>query len=463
MLATMPRRSALLLLSSLSLLASGCRGDAPRPSLLLVSIDSLRADRLGSYGNPRDTSPTLDRLAAEGVRFANAHSPTTWTLPAHVTLLTGRQPHRHGTVRMADRIAPDEVLLAERLRAEGYETVGFFSGVFLDPSFGFDRGFERYVSCEPEESPDADRHQRNLRALREPTNPKILEKFERWLGERSERPFFAFVHMWDVHYDYVPPDPYASMFDGDYEGPLDGREIEGAGFPLDASPRDVEHLLALYDAEIRYTDHTLGRMLAQLDAKGLLDHTVVAVTADHGEEFLDHGGKGHGNTLHQEIIRVPLILWSKSLLHAGRVVEVPVSLADVAPTLLELTGLAPPERADGRSLLALARGETSEHPPVYSVIYDRRFGRLSAASLRQGDRKLIYRAMPPAWQAYDLAADPGERGWTQMDWQLQAELERRVREAPVVGSGAQGEASPDPATTLRKDIADRLRALGYLE
>src|SRR5262249_10859476 len=154
----------------------------------------------------------------------------------------------------------------------------------------------------------------------------VRAAFQRWVGERSRRPFFAFVHMWDVHFDYIPPEPFDSMFDPDYTGPLDGHNIGQEGFPLNAPPRDIEHLKALYDGEIRYTDQTIGELLDALRSAGLLDRTLIVVTSDHGEEFLEHGNKTHRKALYEESIHVPLIVWASAGLPRGARVDTPVSL-----------------------------------------------------------------------------------------------------------------------------------------
>src|SRR5690606_36391817 len=149
------------------------------------------------------------------------------------------------------------------------------------------------------------------------------------------RPFFTFVHLWDVHYDYIPPEPYYSMYDPNYSGALDGRRIAFEGFPLSASAADVRHLLSLYDGEIRYTDETIAHLLGALESHGLVENTLIVLTADHGEEFKEHGNKGHQKTLYQEIIHIPLILSAPNRLPEGLVVEEPVALSDVAPTIAE--------------------------------------------------------------------------------------------------------------------------------
>jgi len=400
-----------LAFASVSSLMPGSPSAAPAKArnVLLVSIDSLRADRLGCHGNPRAVSPTLDRLAAEGVRFERAMSPTSWTLPAHVTLLSGQSQRTHQVITTADRISSRTELLAEVFSRQGYETVGFYSGPFLHPAYGFDRGMGAYASCLSESTTGLQGKAAWKSSHRDRTNACVEEAFAAWVGRRSGRPFFAFVHLWDVHFDYIPPEPYASMFDPTYEGPLDGRDIAGHGFPLDAAPRDLAHLLALYDGELRYTDATIERLLAALQSKKLLGETLVVVTSDHGEEFLEHGGKTHQRTLWDEVLHVPLIFWSPGHLPEGQRVSEAVSLADVAPTIAELAGFEGPSRAEGRSLVTLIRGAGGTAAPVFAALYAAGVPRLKLVSLRAGDTKLIHDPRSGSWMEFDLARDPGER------------------------------------------------------
>jgi arylsulfatase A-like enzyme len=455
----------LTLLCTVASLPALVASAAPKPqNVLLVSIDSLRADRVGVYGNPRLTSPTLDRLANEGIRFAHASSPTSWTLPAHATLLSGRAQRSHQVITTADRLPPSVTLLPEVFARHGYETAGFYSGPFLHPAYGFGRGFERYVSCEGARTAHLDGEAAWENSHGDRTNGRIAEAFTAWLGARSARPFFAFVHMWDVHYDYIPPEPYASMFDPGYDGPLDGRDIAGRGFPLDAGPRDVRHLLALYDGEVRWTDATLARLLGALEDAGLLEHTLVVVTADHGEEFLEHGGKGHQRTLYDEVLHVPLVLWSERGLPSHLTISAPVSLTDVAPTILDLAGLPPLPDADGQSLVPMLHGDASGARPVFAALYNPRVGRLKLASVQAGRRKLIHASAGDTWQEFDLIADPGETHPLPVhDERLRAALAAYAAEARNALARRPDAGRRTTPADLPRQVREHLRALGYVE
>ena len=238
----------------------------------MISIDSLRPDHLGCYGYGRATSPAIDRLAAEGVRFETAVSTTSWTLPAHAALFTGLYDSAHGLYDNGLSLADEHRTLAETLAEHGYQTAGFFGGPYLHPTFGLGQGFEHYQSCmtrwpTTSAKPDVRAESRAARGAShaDVTGPRTLEEFGRWLdGADRGRPFFLFVHLWDVHYDYIPPPEVAALFvDPAYRGASTGADFaEARALGGHGSPRPTQqHLIALYDAEIRFTDEILGRIL----------------------------------------------------------------------------------------------------------------------------------------------------------------------------------------------------------
>ncbi len=383
--------------------------DSTRPNILLISIDSLRADHLHAYGYGRDTSPNLDALAHEGALFRYTVAPTSWTLPSHMTMLTSLPPNRHQVDTDLTRLRPEAVTLAEVLRSAGYETAAIVSAPYLRAEYGFPQGFSHYDDY------SAVSLIRN--AQRQITSPRLLRLATDWIDGRErrqeQRPFFLFLHMWDVHFDYMPPAPYDTMFDSDYTGSVTGEDYERSDeVHAGIDRRDLEHIVALYDGEIRWVDEHLGRLFGYLRERGLLDNTIVAVTADHGDEFFEHGRKGHRNSLYDEVLLVPLIIRYPDRIPAGAVVEQQARLLDLGPTLLSLAGVKAPddfgmpldEPYRGRDLSALWDGEAL--PPVPA------FGDLEGhtASVRTLDRKFIVELKGDhAPQLYDLAADPGEQ------------------------------------------------------
>ena len=354
----------------LAWLAAGCGDGArdPRPNVLLLSLDSVRADFVGAYGATlphapgRSPTPALDRLAAEGVLFTDALSTTSWTLPAHATLLTGVPELVHGVEQDGQSLPPELPTLAETLGARGYRTYGVYSGPYLDPRYGFARGFERYeagygravasavgevarASARVAEleggSPERLRVAVDARARAEQTlelashrdsssrdvTDLVLAEIAR--AADDGRPFFLFAHYFDPHYDYAPPEAFERAFDPDYAGQMVGRDffsdpdvsVFDAASPTGrrrvVDERDLEHLEALYAGEIAWTDSQVGRVLDALEERGLAANTLVVVVGDHGDEFFEHGSIGHRQTLHEEVTRVPCLLRLPGRLAAG--------------------------------------------------------------------------------------------------------------------------------------------------
>ena len=449
------------------LVAAGLTADArqPAPNAILVLVDALRADHLGCYGYERDTSPRLDRLAAEGARFETVVAPTSWTLPSHVTLFTALPPESHRVVLGTQRLGDDILTLAEVLRDAGWATAGFAAGPYVSSRFGLGQGFETY-----DESLIAGSL---LEANAAVTSPRLVELarewLDRWERDAARRPFFLFLHAWDPHFDYVPPPPHDRLFDPGYDGTLDARRYarnEAVHAAMD--PRDLAHVVALYDGEIRFTDLHLGLVLDDLERRGVLGETLVVVTADHGEEFFEHGGKGHRRTLYDEVVLVPLLVRWPGRVPAGLVVREMAGLADVAPTILALAGVetpaafGAPDPAGGRlgrdltPLLRTGGGAWTERAAFADlegvVALARTPDHSFVKSLEQGGGE----------ELHDLAADPGQRvnvvaGQPAPAAELRDAL-RRWRTERALPRTAEVEAAETDAATL-----EQLRALGYVQ
>jgi arylsulfatase A-like enzyme len=434
------------------------------PSIVLVSIDSLRADALGCGGSARDTSPFLDELAARGVRFANAISTTSWTLPAHAALFTGLWDSTHGLVDNGQQLADEHLTLAELLRGLGYETAGFYGGPYLHPTFGLSQGFEHWTSCMSSET-DAQGARREARSPRsvahaDVTGPRTRAAVARWAaGART--PFFLFVHLWDVHFDYLPPPEYVERFDPGYEGPVDGHDVMGPLVRADSPARDIAHLRALYDAEVRFTDDVLRGICGDLEARGLLANTFVIVAADHGEEFFEHQGKGHQRTLYDEVVRVPLIVAGPGVV-AGRVVAEQVRLIDLFPTIAGLVGMQEPLAVQGRDLGPFLRGEGGVGADaLLEILVDaRRVRGLRTAR----NTKILYGEKTGEGELYDLEIDRGElhpRRAGAPGWEPALEALRRST-ASAKRFGELLGARPAGVAHVPEDVLRRLRELGYL-
>jgi arylsulfatase A-like enzyme len=372
---------------------------ATRYNLLFISLDTARQDVFGCYGHrplhapDTPTSAHLDRLAREGVRMLDAYTSAPWTLPAHVSMMTGQPTLVHGVETHFQTLDASRPVLAEILTGYGYRTAGIFSGVYLEPHWGFARGFERYRARYGPAVVEAAR--RADEARRRPTGASagptqaeldaellalsdqdvnsdqvtagVLEDMDRLA--RGERPWFIFAHYFDPHYDYVPPPPYGTRFDPTYDGTLSGVDFltnpriavlddqRPENWIRRVSQRDLEHVVALYEGEIAWVDAHVGTLLERLDALGLADKTLVVVVGDHGDEFFEHGGIGHHRTLYDESVKVPMLLRLPGRLPADKAVRGAVSVDDLLPTVLDVLGLPAAEGLVSTSFLPLVLGQ----------------------------------------------------------------------------------------------------------
>lgn len=396
-----------------------------RPNVVLITLDTTRADRLGAYGYAGAATPHLDRLARDGVRFAQALSPVPLTLPAHATLMTGRNPYGHGVRNNGYFVLGTDVpTLAERFAAAGYDTAAFVSSFVLDRQFGLARGFAHYDDAlDPPRGP--------LDSLElERRGDRTVAAAAAWLAARtsgSATPYFLWVHLYDAHEPYNPPASFRAAF---------------------------EH--RAYDGEIAFQDTLVGQLLTTT-GYGAAGSPLVVVAGDHGESLGEHGESTHGLFVYESAVRVPLIVsWPGEL--APRVVDTAVALADVAPTLAALTGLPPFANIHGEALTSTLDGTS---PPVatsraiYAETYFPEFfmGWAPLRSLRDGRWKYIDAPEP---ELYDVVADPGETTNRATGEAAEArELRRRLEEA------VRGQDRPS-ASTISSDAQRKLAALGYV-
>jgi arylsulfatase A-like enzyme len=438
-----------------------------RPNIILVVIDSLRADRLSSYGNRHNTSPNIDAVAGDGVLFSNVLAESPWTLPSHASIFTSLYVSGHGVRRDAGRLHTKAVTLAERLHDAGYVTGAFVCGPFVKKRYGFNQGFETY-----DESLAARSHVGSHRAV---TSEPLTRMAKEWLAARGTEPFFLFLHYWDVHYDYIPPKPFDTIFDPGYRGTLDGRDISERGDLTPDLPReDLEHLFALYDGEIAYTDHHLGDLFSFMKKAGLWESTVLVITSDHGDELLDHGQTGHSHTVHEELIRVPLIIRDPGLRRRGFDVDELVELVDLYPTFLEMAGAEPPpHEMEGVSLVPLLEGRDVPWDDVgYAETFRGNLDRVGLPtdwavhrSIQLGRLKLIQRLREPEQLLlFDLDADPRELREIAAE---RPEEVRALKERLDAWAEAQGrkawELRLSGKRRLDEETLEQLRSLGYVE
>src|SRR5262245_50401417 len=385
------------------LLAASCSHSPRARNLILISIDTLRADRLGCYGYARPTTPFLDRESHAGVLFADATAPSSWTYPSHAALFTGLYPGRNGATRLEQRMRKDVASLAEWLGARGFRAAGVVSST-LFAGYGLERGFEKLEYVDPGG----------------PEPSKVTARAVEWLSavDRS-RPFFCFVHYLDPHSDYSSLPEFEAPFVGPYSGPANGKSEQlfqhVQGF-LHFDAADARHLSDLYDAGVRQQDAELEKLFAHLERAGFLADTLVVLVSDHGEEFLEHGQVMHGLSQYEESVRVPFLLWGPGVPRDVRVAET-VSLVDVMPTVLDLLGVPAPAALDGESLRALWEHPGSPRPPrALFVEADldppgppaRRMVPGDDLAVRRGDFKLVLDPSSGTARLFDLAHDPHE-------------------------------------------------------
>jgi arylsulfatase A-like enzyme len=438
--------------------ACGCEPASPPPSdvppvppnVLLYVVDTLRVDGLGSYGNSAVQTLALDRLAAEGTLFESAYAGVPWTRPSVASILTGVRPGVHGVINHRARMRKRSLLLSEAFREHGYRTGCIVANPNVGGVFGFNQGYdgddfiELFVRRRPEAIGVSDMIARA---------DEITDRAIQWIDSAS-RPWFLFILAVDPHVPYEPPKPFDRYGAEDYAGDVNGR-LDSIR-DRDLTPSDKARFRSLYDGEIALVDYSLSRLLSHLRAQGLYDETAIAFTSDHGEEFWDHGGTGHGAHLYGEVLHIPLIIRDAKTIPQGRRVSTPVESIDIFPTLLDIAGLPIPGDLDGRSLIGVI-----DERPVYADLseHQRRL-----ASVTAGDWKLIRDQRDGREQLYDLETDPGETTDRlaqnrEKASALSALLSRRLAEDET--RRAQARSEGDELGEVPEEVRAALEALGY--
>lgn len=438
-------------------LVSGCtdRGPAPETPILLVTVDTLRSDHLGSYGCRRPTSPHLDRLARTGHLFLDVWCPMPTTTPSHAALLTGRHPRSLGVVDNGVLLPQNAVTLAEVLEDRGYATAAFVGAYPVHARFGLDQGFQAYSGTELEREAD-----------------QVVDEAIQWLAEQGSKGsnrFFLWVHLWDPHTPYHAPEEYRERFQvPSLELPMKFAFIRR---PDEVTEERVEKTVAAYDAEIGWTDYNIGRLLAAMKRHGFFRRSLIAVTADHGEsmaELLERRSYAfdHGEFLYRHQLAVPLVIkppGEPGPSTAGRHTA-PVSLLDLMPTLLDILGLEAPGIVEGRSLQPLMKGGTL---PRQAVIAQRRPFTRPPFPFLAGEQ---YSVTWDGWhlltatggspELFDLANDPGE---TVNRFDEEGAVAEKMLD--LLRDWQERTGTPGTVDLPGQDpvVRERLRALGYSE
>lgn len=394
----------------------------PGLNVVLITLDTTRADRLGCYGYQDAVTPNLDAIARNGVRFAKAYAPVPLTLPSHASIMTGRNPYAHGVHNNGAYALPADVpTLARALKSRGYRTAAFTASFSVDSRFGLDGGFDLYDDDIQPGSPFK-------AANGERRAEQVLQIFEPWFekASASSDPFFAWIHFFDPHLPYTPPSPIREEFPG-----------------------------RPYDGEIAYMDAIVGQVMLRLKAKSLLGRTLIIVAGDHGESFGEKGEWGHGVFLYEPAVHVPLLILAEGLLPAGKVVDSRVRLIDIFPSVLDILRMPIPEGVQGESLLPYIQGRKQADLEVYlETFYPREnFGWAALTGLLSGPWKYIE---APTRELYNLPSDPGESdnlaGRDKTADGLKARLGTILKEGVASSRRSASES----------EIA-RLRSLGYVD
>jgi choline-sulfatase len=423
---TWPRRAFLVLVLAPGLLGSCSRSRPAIRNVLLISIDTLRADHVSAYGFPRPTTPNIDAVAREGVLFRNVHTPVPMTLPAHVSMLTGTLPPTHGLRdNLANRLPEASLTLAEMLKPRGFTTGAVVSTFVLDRRFGTSQGFDSYD----------DRFQavHKIGDISERKGDETARHARDWLDAHQAQPFFLFVHFYDPHDPYEPPEPFASQW--------------------------REHP---YEGEVAFADHCVGQVLEKLRQLGLYDDTLIVITGDHGEMLGEHGELNHGFFIYEGALRVPLVVRVPGAPAAARQVDVPVSLIDVAPTIVSLVGAPVPKEVQGVDLSPwiAGRGTGGGARPIYAetVTPTHYYGAASLLGVIVDGWKYIETTRP---ELYDLRSDPAEAVNLLEREPARAEALGRILVSILAAAGRAPGPAPESAA-LDEESRQRLAALGYL-
>lgn len=425
-----PRRLAysLLIFAAVFVQIAACAQASPsppsRPDVFLITIDTLRADHVGCYGYKNVETPTLDSLAADGVRFTHAYTHSPITNTSHTTILTGLLPSVHGVTDFGIPLSPQHVTWAELLKKQGYQTAAFIGAVILDSNQlapGLDRGFDFYDNFPAPTGSDSDSHSKARWGRVERRGMTVVEHAESWLIQHGAGPRFVWVHLYDPHDPYEPPPPFSEKY--------------------------AKHL---YDGEIAYADFALGHFIATLKKSGAYDNSIIVISGDHGEGLGEHGEETHGLFLYDSTLHIPLIVKLAANSHRGLVIDSLIRTTDILPTVLSLTNTPAPPELNGETLVPYFENQSQPARSLFGETdYPLRWGWSPLRALREQNAKLIEAPRP---EFYDLATDPHELKnlYSTQNAEaatLQSEMSKWKAKLPPAPVGSTGQATanlPDP-------------------
>jgi arylsulfatase A-like enzyme len=447
---------------------SSCHSEPLEPNVVLISLDTVRADQLSFYGYARDTSPALAAFAAQGATFENAYAQAPNTVPTHASMFTGRYPFEHNMYLHGETLAPGEITLAEILAGHGYRTFGLTSSMRFVPEAGYDQGFDVYENV--------DDLPKNERADRVTDRALELARLP------AAQPYFAFLHYFGAHAPYAAPEPYRSLWHPGLAVPTPETTVsfmaEYRWPEQELDPDVIDYLRALYDAGIRHQDEALGRLFEGLLRQGGSRPTLIVVTSDHGEEFKEHGYLMHSQFLHEELVRVPLVVYWADQVAAGRRIAIPTQSVDLAPTILGLLGLPHWGAFSGRSLAPWlldpghAPDDSDRYPkdvvvleasPSWGIIATLETGRFKWV---EGRGQGLFRLDEDPTADVEVSAQYQEESVRLMDLARELGLPEAVRLRSI---GLRNRNTTPPGAkraaldAREEELRARLQALGYLE
>lgn len=456
------KTASLLLLLAIPLSLLLACGKKPPYNVVIITIDTLRADHLGCYGYTRPTSIRIDRLAHDGVLFENTVCQSSQTLPSHASIFTGTNPRTNLVISHESLVGAGQTTLAEILKSRGYVTGAFISSHALDSSRGLNQGFDTYWEVHKEASIP----ERQMLKIHEadPTTTAALA----WLEQHADSRFFLWVHWFHPHRPYDPPPRYLDAFASGYEGSATSDPdfiMKVWREEIRLAPKDVAYLSGCYDGEVAFSDAQVGHLLDALSEMNLMENTIVIVTADHGEILYEHEKYfGHDIALYDECIMVPLVIHVPGLVPAARRVSEMIQSLDILPTVLDLLGIKCPSGAEGRSLMPLMGGSGE---PTAEFAFSETFPFPEKCEPRHAVRtagsKLIWKEVrdaPLIKEYYDLDADPGETDNLYPDLPEEAVRLDSVLSGWVADGGLRPAPIPTATESGRRNI---LKSLGYLE
>jgi len=440
------------------------------PNIVLVTIDTLRADHLSCYGYKENTSPNIDQLVREGVLFKEVIAQEPQTGPSHSSIMTSKYPIVHGTIMNGSKLGQSETTLAEILLKKGFSTAAFVSAYVLDSIFGLDQGFEVYDDVFS-----------RFKGIYKLVTYKILEKFSfypsddsveiradnttqkvlKWLEKERRKPFFLWVHYFDPHSTYGPPPPFDVKFDPGYQGRFISEFNTDEHFGrMDFTESEIKHIKALYDGEIAFADFHIGRIFKKLKELGVYNNTVIIITADHGEDLYEHGVFDHQNYLYDTILRVPLIIKFKDSQYSNLIIKDQVQLIDIMPTILETLGMHKNLKGQGVSLMPLILGlNTNPNKEAYSETHSPAALK-TKFSVRNTDWKFIHTVEGDEKELYNLFEDPLESKNLISREKERGNLEKKLKEWLNWSSKLSGSSSK---LKVDKKIMEKIKSLGYYQ